>query len=311
MLTIDDIQEVLVIGAGTMGQEIALQCAMHGYPVVLYDIAPASLEQAQARTRYYLDQFQAAGHLTADAAAAIMVNIRMTGDAAAAAAQADLLCEAVPEDPQLKCEILARFHALCPEHTIFTTNTSFLLPSVMAQASGRPGQFAALHFHLHVWDSNVVDIMPHPATDPATMTLLQAFARRIGQIPIVLTRESPGYVFNAMLGALNYAALSMAASNLTSIEDIDRAWMGVMHTPIGPFGILDLVGLDTALDITRHQASQPGAAPALQQHVQLLETYVTRGWLGIKRGRGFYTYPNPAYRQPEFVGGQAHEPHRA
>jgi 3-hydroxybutyryl-CoA dehydrogenase len=142
--------------------------------------------------------------------------------------------------------------------------------------------------------------MPHPGTAPETVALLEAFARRIGQIPIVLERENHGYVFNAMLNALNRAALTLAANGVARVPDIDRAWMGVMKMPIGPLGILDQVGLDTAWHITAHWAKVTDD-PQLQANAAFLKGYVDQGHLGVKSGRGFYVYPDPAYRQPEFL----------
>jgi 3-hydroxybutyryl-CoA dehydrogenase len=178
-----------------------------------------------------------------------------------------------------------------------------LLPSMFAGVTGRPAQFAALHFHQVVWESNVVDIMPHPGTDPETVVLLKAFAQRIGQIPIVLQKEHYGYVFNSMLSALNRAAISLAANQVASIEDIDRAWMGVMKTPIGPMGILDLIGLKTAWDITDYWAGTLDD-PELQKNAAFLKQYVDQGHLGVKTGRGFYSYPDPVYQQPGFFEGE-------
>lgn len=112
----------------------------------------------------------------------MIVHIHPTTDPKIAS-QADLVSEAIPEDPKLKGEVFAQFNQLCPAHTIFTTNTSTLVPSMYADATGRPDRFAALHFHVYVWISSVVDIMPHPGTAVATLNLLEAFALRIGQIP--------------------------------------------------------------------------------------------------------------------------------
>ncbi len=302
MTEIEDIRCVLVIGAGTMGQQIALQCAMHGYEVIVYDIESAALDSARARINAYAAHLVGQtrlSHLDADTA---LSRLRFTINPQDAA-RADLLSESVPEDPALKAKVLARFNQICPPHTIFTTNTSSLVPSMFADATGRPAQFAALHFHSYVWDSNVADIMPHPGTAAETVAVIEAFARRIGQIPIVLKKESYSYVFNAMLNALNRAALTLAASGVAAVEDIDRAWMGVMKMPVGPFGILDTVGLKTAWDITQYWATALGD-PQLQANADFLKGYVDRGRLGVKTGQGFYTYPDPAFARPGFLTGE-------
>jgi 3-hydroxybutyryl-CoA dehydrogenase len=297
---IEDIRRILIVGAGTMGQEISLQCARYGYDVVLYDNDPAQLPRAAARHRAILSRWIAGGNILDSAAGAAISRIQLTADLRQAGQGADLLNESVPENLTLKREVLAAFNTICPAHTIFTTNTSYLLPSAMAEAGGRPELFAALHFHHEVWVSNVVDIMPHPGTADEVVELLYAFSGRIGQIPIICRREHPGYVFNAMLGALNTTAITMAANGIAMPEDIDRAWMGVMKMPIGPFGILDGVGLDTVWHIINSFIS---ANPDLQAitNAQYLQGFLDRGFLGQKSGQGFYTYPNPAYGQPQFL----------
>jgi 3-hydroxybutyryl-CoA dehydrogenase len=297
-----DIRCVLIVGAGTMGQQIGLQCATHGYEVVVYDIAPEALEAARAQVKAYAAQLAGQMRMTGSEADAALARIRFSADPADAA-RADLLSESVPEDPALKAKVFAQFNQLCPPHTIFTTNSSSLIPSMFAAATGRPAQFAALHFHSYVWDSNVVDIMPHPGTSPETVEVLNAFARRIGQIPIVLKKENYGYVFNAMFNQLNTAAVSLVASGVASIEDVDRAWMGIMKMPLGPFGWLDGVGLKTVWDITQYWATQRGD-PQLQTNADFLKQYVDKNWLGVKTGRGFYTYPDPAYARPGFLTGE-------
>jgi 3-hydroxybutyryl-CoA dehydrogenase len=300
---IEDIKRVLIVGAGTMGQEIGLQCAMHGYDVVIYDIAPDALESATARQKAILERLVAGGHLSQEQAKATLARIATTTDPGRAAAGADLLSESVPENPELKAKVFAQFNALCPAHTIFTTNTSSLVPSMFAEATGRPAQFAAFHFHHEVWVSNVVDIMPHPGTSEETVELLYAFAKRIGQIPILLKKENHGYVFNAMFNELNTAAVSLAANGIASIEDVDRAWMGVMKMPLGPFGWLDGIGLDTCCEIVEYWAKTLGDEQ-LQKNADFFKKYVSKGYLGVKSGRGFYTYPNPAYAQPGFITGE-------
>ena len=301
---IDDIRRVLVVGAGTMGQQIALQCATHGFDVTLYDVDPAALERARAQQSAYLDGFVAAGLPRARADQAL-ARVAITTDAAAAA-DADLLSESVPEDPELKGRVLAQFGALCPPRTIFTTNTSYLIPSMLAAATGRPDRFAALHFHLPVWVSNVVDVMPHPGTAPEVNELLHAFARRIGQVPIGYARETHGYIFNAMLGAINREALTLVANGVARFEDVDRSWMGIMKMPVGPFGIMDSVGLETVYTITAYWARVLGDAQG-ERNAELVKQLIDAGRLGVKSGRGFYTYPDPAYQRPGFVAGETRD----
>jgi 3-hydroxybutyryl-CoA dehydrogenase len=264
-------------------------------------VAATALDDAQRRIAGYADQLIAQGAITPDRREAALKNISATIDPQQAARAIDLISESVPEDPKLKGQVLAQFNALCPPHTIFTTNTSTLAPSQFAKARGRPERVIALHFHQPIWTSNVVDVMPHRNTASEVTALTLEFARRIGQIPMHLQKESHIYVFNAMFSAVNREALTLAANGVASIEDVDRAWMGIMKMPIGPFGLMDFVGLDTVWHISHDWARRAFFLRQLKKNADVVKTYVDRGWLGLKSRHGFYTYPNPAYQQPDFI----------
>jgi 3-hydroxybutyryl-CoA dehydrogenase len=299
-MQIEDVRRVAIIGAGTMGQQIGFQCAGHGYDVMVYDIATSALEAARKRIEAYAEGLEAGGAITSELRVSAQARIALTTDLPTAAQDADLVSEAVPEDPDLKGRVLAEFNAVCPPRTIFMTNTSTLLPSQFAEASGRGDRLLALHFHLPVWVNNLADVMPHAGTAPEVTQLVLAFARRIGQVPIELRREHNGYVFNSMYGALNSAAIALAQQGVASIEDIDRSWMHVTKAPVGPLGALDAVGLDTAWTITDYWARRLGDGQ-LRANAAFLKEYIDRGDLGVKTGRGFYTYPDPTYAQPGFI----------
>lgn len=304
-MQIEDVRRVAIVGAGTMGQQIAFQCAGHGYDVVVYDLDPSALEAARKRIESYAEGLEAGGAITPERRASAHARIALTTDLPTAAQDADLLSEAVPEDPDLKGRVLAEFNSACPPRTIFMTNTSTLLPSQFAKASGRGDRLLALHFHLPVWINNLTDVMPHSGTSPEVTDLVVEFARRIGQVPITLRQEHNGYVFNSMYGALNTAAIALAQQGVASIEDIDRSWMHITKAPVGPLGALDAVGLDTAWTITDYWARQLGDGQ-LRANAAFLREYVDRGDLGVKTGRGFYTYPEPAYAQPGFIESPRH-----
>ncbi|MEA5112726.1 MAG: 3-hydroxyacyl-CoA dehydrogenase [Geobacteraceae bacterium] len=303
-MELKEIKKVLIVGGGTMGQQIAFQCAAHGYDVSLYDIDGGALGKALERLRAYAANLVTGGYLEKQAAEKALAGIAATTDMAEAARDTDLISESVPEDPALKGKVFARFNEVCPSRTIFTTNTSLLVPSVIAEATRRPDRFLAFHFHQPVWVSNVADIMPHPGTDAEVVTLVRDFAGSISQIPMVLHKENYGYVFNAMYSALNSAAITLVANGVASVHDVDRSWMGIMKMCVGPLGMLDAVGLDTALhimessEITRNDPQTRKSAEFIKKE------YVDKGWLGVKTGRGFYAYPNPEYQDPAFLKGK-------
>lgn len=301
-MQVEDIKKVLIIGSGTMGQQIGFQCAIHGFEVALYDVAQDVLDKSLNRLERLAAEFTAAGKLTEEEARQAIDRIFATTDVVAAADEADLVSESVPEDPKLKARVFAQFNELCPERTVFTTNTSSLVPSMFAEATGRPAQFAAFHFH-DVRVTNMVDIMPHPGTAPETVDLVKAFAEKIGQVAIVLEKENHGYVFNAMLMDWMKTAQTLASRGVAGIEDIDRAWMGIMHAPVGPFGIMDSIGLDTALKITDYWAGVLDD-PQARMNADFLRTRVDAGNVGVKSGRGFYEYPDPIFARPGFIEGR-------
>jgi 3-hydroxybutyryl-CoA dehydrogenase len=304
-------RRLLVVGGGTMGLQVAAQAAAHGLPVVVHDSAADALAAGPARLAVTAAALVAAAGPAATGGAApdgagpdvatIVGRVAFEGDLARAADGVDIVSESIPEDPGLKSALFRRLHDLAPASAIFTTNTSTLVPSQMAGRDGRPARFAALHFHQPVWSARVVDVMGHPGTDAAVLDELVAFARGIGLIPIRLGTEHHGYVFNAMFNALNREAITLAAKGVAGVEDVDRAWMEIMKMPIGPFGILDMVGIDTAWHITAYWAKRMPWDRQLGRNARFLRAWVDRGDLGTKTGRGFYVYPDPAYARPGFV----------
>jgi 3-hydroxybutyryl-CoA dehydrogenase len=284
-----------------MGQKIALQCARCGYEVVAYDAFSKSLENARVKIPGYAAELVAQQKMTPEASEAALSRISYTSRPEDGA-DADLLSESVLEDVELKAKVFGQFHQICQPKTVFTTNTSTLLPSMWAEATGRPAQFAALHF-LDAFEAPLVDIMPHPGTSPEIVELLVAFAKRIKQVPLVFKKERPEYVSNAIFGAMNDVAIEIALiDKVMSVEDVDRAVMIHLQMPIGVFGIMDQVGLDTIWHVAESNAKISGDPGAQQFADEFKRDYIDKGLLGKKSGRGFYTYPDPAYLRPEFLG---------
>ncbi len=299
-MNLEDIRTVLVLGAGAMGREIALQCAMYGYEVVMVDLSADALTNAKAWQHDKLLELVQEGRVALDSVEKTYSRIDATTDLAVAAKGADLVSESVREQIEAKRDVWRKVGPLCPERTLFTTNSSYIAPSLIADACGRPERFAALHFHKNVWYSNVADIMPHAGTSPATTQLLVEFAERIDQIPVVVRNEEFGHVFNALIHPLMFAALTLAEKEVASMEDIDRVWMVVMKTSPGLFGLMDMIGLDVLCDSGRY-INRIQLDPQKEKCIVYLEKLVAAGRLGVKSGRGFYNYPNPAFKQADFL----------
>ena len=290
-----EIRKVCILGAGTLGSRVALQAALSGYQVSVYDIHEKALESSQAVMAKILKQLVQAEVLTEIKGKEAMSRIDFTLDDREAVKDADIINESVIEEIEIKQKVWEQFGAIAPDKTIFTTNTSFLLPSMFAAHSGRPEKFCALHFH-DVFYSKVVDIMPHSGTDPDLIPLLEKFGKSLLQVPVLVQKENPGYIFNSMLMALIGAAGKLLTKEVASIEDIDKSWMVNFHMPMGPFGILDSIGLDTAWHVTHNMPDR-----ASQAFATLLKEYIDAGKLGEKTGEGFYKYPKPTYRNPSFT----------
>jgi 3-hydroxybutyryl-CoA dehydrogenase len=300
-MKLDDIRHVFVIGSGTMGRKIALRCAVEGYSVTVYEAFPEALKNAPEQMRNEATEQVREKRLTAEASKAALARIHFTNNPQDAAT-ADLISESVPEDPEVKAKVFAKFAEVCPPRTIFTTNTSTLAPSLYANATGRPDRFAALHFY-GVWPgcANLVDVMPHPGTSAETIALLRGFAKKIGQVPMMFKFEFPCYVGNSFAAIVNGAAFRLWTSGSASFEDIDRAAVGILKMGLGgPFARFDVNGLDFLLSSVQ-RAAQAGDTHSQLAADWLKKDYVDKGRLGKKSGQGFYTYPNPAFEEPGFL----------
>lgn len=294
-------RKVMIAGAGTLGSQVAWQTAFHGFEVTVYDVSEKGLEQGRAFHRQFADLFRNRRGATEAEIEAALGRLKYTTDLEEAVADADLTSESVPESLKIKKEFYRDLARVAPEKTIFTTNTSSLLPSLFAEDTGRPEKFLALHFANQIWDANIAEVMPHPGTDPACVEVVTRFARDIGMIPVVIGKEQPAYILNSLLMPFLGAALGLLVKEVAGHEDIDKTWMISGQVKVGPCGIMDIIGLETIYHVLEEQArSQDSAnAAALAEYVKV--NFVDKGNLGVKTGKGFYTYPDPAYQDPDFL----------
>lgn len=289
------IKKVCILGAGTLGTRVALQAALSQFSVRIYDINPKALDKSRKTMETIVRQLAKSSGLEADSGLNAIQGIIFTDNPQVAVQDADIINESVLENVKVKNEVWALFGQIAPEKTIFTTNTSFLLPSMFAEISGRPDRFCALHFH-DVFFSKGVDIMPHPGTDPKLIPVLEAFGRSLEQLPVVIQKENHGYLFNAILGAILSTAGKLLANGVGSVEAIDKSYMVNFRVDMGPFAIMDRIGLDTVWHVTVNN-NEEGS----KDFANLLKCYVDEGKLGEKTGEGFYKYPNPAFKRHDFL----------
>ncbi len=295
---------VAVIGAGTMGRQISLQIARHGFPVALYDIEAAVLIEAEASQRQTVADWLAETGPFACDADAIFARIAYATSLEQALRGVDLAIEAAPERLELKRALFAQLDRLLNPGAIIATNSSSIRVSLLEDATERPERVANLHFYLPVWDSPMADLGGGSCTRPDVMRDLTQFARAIKILPLRVNKESTGLLFNRVWRAVKKEAMRVADSGVASFEDIDRAWMikfGREKPP--PFAQMDRIGLDVIRDIELVYAAESGDPADLPRPI--LTDRIERGELGVKAGRGFYRYPNPAWEQPDFLDPEA------
>ncbi|HLH67182.1 MAG TPA: 3-hydroxyacyl-CoA dehydrogenase family protein [Solirubrobacteraceae bacterium] len=290
---------VAVIGAGTMGPQIALQAAVHGHRARLFDADPAASARALALIRAELDRRVQCGAATGAARDAALERIRAPGDLAGACADAHLAIEAATERLEVKRAIFARLDRVCPPEAILATNSSSLRVALLEDVTGRPERVINMHFANPVWERPLVELMGGSATSRATLDWAQRFATSLGLLALTVRRPSTGLVFNRVWRAIKRECLHLVEEGVASIEDVDRAWMTIYGGRSGPFGAMDQVGLDVVLEIERVYHAESGLER--DRPPRLLADMVARGDLGVKTGRGFYAYPRPAYEDPAFL----------
>ena len=287
-----NIESVAVLGAGTMGRGIAHVAAAAGYATHLFDTQQAALDSAVATIHRNLDKGVSLGKVDEGTAATAKQNLSVATDLAEAVGNADLVIEAIPEHMELKLETFERVAASAPSEAIFASNTSGLSITEMAGASGRPERFAGMHFFNPVHIMRLVELVRGLETSDETLDILSEVSVRMGK-EVVVVNESPGFVTSRINALIGNEAFRMLETGVSTAEGIDTALKLGLNHPMGPFELVDLVGLDVRLSILEflHSTLGEGYRPS-----NLLRQYVKAGRLGRKVGRGVYTYDSDGRR---------------
>lgn len=288
------INKVLIIGNGVMSRHIAIQCSLFGNDVVMYVRNAAKNDAVKEGVKSVLAGLTVDGLVSEAKAAEAFERISYANDPEKACFGVDLVSESVAEEEAAKIAVWKKFAPHLPSHAILTTNTSSLLPSMLAEASGAPERFMAWHFHLTVFRQNLADIMVHPGTDQRYVEALKDFTRSIQQNYCIMKREYPGYLANSMLFVVLDKALDLYLAGAADFIDIDKAWMTVRIENSGPFAIMDKIGLDVMMELLPESKNK-------SEKLRLLKDKIDKGELGMKTGKGFYRYPNPVYLEKDFV----------
>lgn len=295
------IKKVTVAGSGVLGSQIAYQSAFHGFAVTVYDITNEALATAKERIQELKPLYQADLGATEDQVNEAYARLQFESDLAKAVADADLVIEAIPEVVSIKTEFYTKLGKVAPTKTLFATNSSTLLPSQFAEATGRPSKFLALHFANTIWKNNTAEVMKHEGTDEAVFNEIIDFAKAIGMVALPLYKEQPGYILNSLLVPFLDAAEMLLVKEVADPETIDKTWMIATGAPLGPFAILDVVGINTAYNIVKAKAEATGDAMQQKLAEMLKAEYIDKNKLGRATGEGFYTYPDPSFAKPDFL----------
>ena len=285
-----EVRTVAVIGAGTMGRGIAHAAALGGYRTILEDLLPSALRRAESEIRTNLDKAVEIGKVSATEAQAAFARLEYASTVEDAARAADLVIEAVPEEMESKIEIFTLLDKICRPGTVLASNTSSLSLTEIASVTYRAPKIVGMHFFNPVHKMKLIEIVRALETDDDTLATAVAVGKRMGK-EVVVIKESPGFITSRINAMIGNEAFYMLGEGIASAEDIDKALKLGLNHPMGPFELVDLVGLDTRLHILEylHRTLGEKFRPA-----PLLQEYVKAGRLGRKSGRGVFEYPEEA-----------------
>ena len=297
----NNLQNISVIGAGFLGTQIGLQCAAHGLSVSLVDTSEKALRHSEKVVEIELQRRISEGIIDHNQQQAILSRINYTPDLKKGVLNAQLIIEAVPENINLKRDIFAQLDQLTSPSVILATNSSSIKISSIETATKRPENVLNMHFYGMIWQRPMVELMRGTCTSKDTISKVYHLAQQIEVTPLVVDSESTGFIFNRIWRAIKRESLHLVNDGVTSFENVDRAWMIFTGMNMGPFALMDRIGLDVIQDIENvyfSQSNEERDAPP-----PLLTELVQRGDLGRKTGKGFYSYPNPTFEDPDWIKG--------
>jgi len=282
-----EVRTVAVIGAGIMGRGIAHAAALGGYRTILEDLLPNALRKAETEIRANLDQAVELGKVSASDADGAFSRLEYAGSIDQAAREADLVIEAVPEEMESKIEIFTILDKICRPITILASNTSSLSVTEIASVTYRAKRCVGMHFFNPVHKMKLLEIVRALETDAETLAAVVEVGKRMRK-EVVVIKEAPGFITSRINAMIGNEAFYILQEGIASAEDIDKALKLGLNHPMGPFELVDMVGLDTRLHILEYLHKTLGEK---FRPCPLLAQYVKAGRLGRKSGRGVFEYP--------------------
>lgn len=291
--------KVAIVGSGILGTQIAMVSSKAGYNVKVFDARRGAFKLNLEKIKKDFEERSIQPYIPFNMWDDCLLLISEASSMDEAIKDADLIIEAVPENLALKRRVFKEIGQTAHREAILATNSSSIPVSRLEESSGRPERCINLHFYSPLRGTNMVDVMGGTRTLPEVMESCIAWVRSLGSIPLTVKKEIVGFCFNRIWRAVKKEALHLWANGYVDFRDIDRAWMIFTGMRMGPFGLMDSVGLDVVYDIETVYYEESG--DPLDRPPQALKALVDRGDLGVKTGRGFYTYPNPEYLSPGFT----------
>lgn len=283
-----EVKKIAVIGSGAMGRQIGMAAAVAGYGAVVQDISAEAIQAAEQDMAKWVEGRVAKGRMTREEVDAAWSRLAFTTDTAAAVGSADLVIEAATERLDIKRQIFAQIDQFAPPHAILATNSSTYGSSSVADATTRPEKVCNMHFFNPALVMKAVEVVRNPETSDDTVDSIIAVIERMGKHPVVLNKEIPGFIANRLMGAVRAEALNLLEQGVASIEDIDTAAKSALGYPMGPFELMDLVGLDVTY-LIRQATFEVTGEESEAPHPLLTEKYEA-GDFGRKSGKGWYVY---------------------
>ncbi|MEV5038522.1 3-hydroxyacyl-CoA dehydrogenase family protein [Peribacillus frigoritolerans] len=284
------IQSITVIGAGQMGHQIAMLAALGGYETILQDVHENALNAAKEKLDVILTKWVQKGKLSEDRKMAAFSRLQYTTDLEKAASGADLIIEAVVEKLDVKQEVFAKLEELAPAETIFATNSSTIVNSLIASVTNRPDKFINMHFFFPPLVMDCVEVVMSDQTSEDTAKRAMEVTENMNRTGVLLRKEISGFVANRILGALQREALYLYEEGIVDYKDIDLICRKALGHPIGPFELMDLSGIDVGYFVMQQRFNETGNQE--DKPNACIEEKVNKGHLGRKTGKGWYDYPN-------------------
>lgn len=294
--------KVCIVGAGYMGSQIGVLCARSGYMVRVYDISREALQSSSQAIDGYLGEWVTCGVISSQDRGVVRERLSFHEDLVEAVSDSGMVIEAIVENLGVKRRVFRKLDEIAGKDAIIASNSSSIRISRIDDVAEFPERLLNMHFYSFPWRSRVLELMRGSSTVDDVVERAAVFARSIGVTPLIVLKESTGFIFNRIWRAVKRESLRVVDEGVASFMDVDRAWMSLYGTRVGPFGLMDRVGLDVVRDIELvyfEESGDPSDAPP-----GVLLDRIERGELGVKTGKGFYCYPGPCFEDPGWLHGE-------